>query len=241
MNYAQAEKLFATARSAEAGKPIANNTRIVKRGDSYAIRLHDTDILTFEPDGRVFYRSGGWRTVTTKARMNEYGPASIFSDRGAWYISTAKASSVPYADGLCVTADGQIIGAGTIDDVSEEKALRKNIGKYAARYVKALYAGEIGTPDNGDCWGCLMVSDDGKHPMGGRSHILSHIKEDYFVPSLIWNAMNYRSSVVMKHNVAVLQKHPGAGGSKLFDADFVRKDLLKAVRKHCLRECGLAA
>lgn len=56
---------------------------------------------------RTVYESGGWRTVTTKQRMNEYGVARIFSDRGVWYAHLGSDSdAVPYADGLTLNADG---------------------------------------------------------------------------------------------------------------------------------------
>lgn len=45
------------------------------RGDeqyTYTVRYHLTDVLTCKPDGTVVVTTGGWETVTTKARINDY-------------------------------------------------------------------------------------------------------------------------------------------------------------------------
>lgn len=56
---------------------LENNTYLTRRphndgGFIYTVRLHSTDVLEQWPDGSVAVTSGGWRTVTTKARINEY-------------------------------------------------------------------------------------------------------------------------------------------------------------------------
>lgn len=56
---------------------LAHNTYVVEvegitpEHPGYAIRLHHTNIVTFYLDGTVKLNSGGYHTVTTKARMNE--------------------------------------------------------------------------------------------------------------------------------------------------------------------------
>src|SRR5689334_18060408 len=49
--------------------------REIKQGKIGDIRLwlYQTAIVTWKPDGSVVLDSGGWKTVTTKARMNEAG------------------------------------------------------------------------------------------------------------------------------------------------------------------------
>ena len=39
--------------------------------DNVYIRFHKTDILKFDGDGNVTLNSGGYHTMTTKARLNE--------------------------------------------------------------------------------------------------------------------------------------------------------------------------
>jgi len=67
-------------------KKIANNTYLVRRNNgAVAIRLHATDILTFTPDGLVTIRTGGWQTVTTKDRINQYTSVGLYQKAGVWY------------------------------------------------------------------------------------------------------------------------------------------------------------
>jgi len=87
MNYDAAHNLFQTARFPEKGKPLENNTRLFKRGNDYAIRLHKTDIVTHHSDGTCTLRTGGWYTFTTKDRINKYSTAHVFQDNGLWYVS----------------------------------------------------------------------------------------------------------------------------------------------------------
>lgn len=88
MNYNKAIEILGSREQ----KKIGNNTYLVNRGNGeVAIRLHATDILTFRPDGKVVIRTNGWRSVTTKARINEYCPFSgISQKRGVWYYGSTK-------------------------------------------------------------------------------------------------------------------------------------------------------
>jgi len=83
--------LFVTlsARNAVSkGKPIANNTRSYYRnsGEYIAVKLHNTEIIHAYADGRVQLFTDGWRTVTTKERINRYTGLGIYSHKGKWYI-----------------------------------------------------------------------------------------------------------------------------------------------------------
>ena len=109
MIYKEADELL-TGRCHERRK-LCNNTWLERRHagpvpglnqDDIAVRLHNTDVLTFQPGKRgcVVYRSGGWQTYTTKDRMNSYGPPGVrvSSTRGVWNISIASRTAV---DGVC--------------------------------------------------------------------------------------------------------------------------------------------
>ena len=65
-----------TGRCHESRK-IGNNTYLIRHKNtvSVSVRLHNTDVLTFHPDGSIDLCNGGWRTCTTHARMNEFLPA----------------------------------------------------------------------------------------------------------------------------------------------------------------------
>lgn len=59
-------------------------------GDIFYVRYHATNILAFLPDGSVKVNNGGWYTVTTKQRLNEYLPYGyrISQRKGQWFISS---------------------------------------------------------------------------------------------------------------------------------------------------------
>ena len=83
-------------------KKIGNNTYRIDMPDGYAIRLHDTNVLTFQGDN-VILNDGSYSTVTTKARMNEYLPDQyrIIQRNFHWYIFNSKTQKeVPYENGM---------------------------------------------------------------------------------------------------------------------------------------------
>src|SRR3954454_5981705 len=93
-----AESTLATARRQQAGKPLQNNTRLFQRSeDSYAVRLHNTDGITFNSDGTYALRSGGYHTITTMDRIRNYAPVrqTLFSERGQWYVRLAPDADDP--------------------------------------------------------------------------------------------------------------------------------------------------
>ena len=85
-------------------RKMANNTYLVRRGDDIALRLHNTDVITFHSNlsdkvNTATYNTGGWYTVTTKERMNWAAPR-IWSDRGTWWISVGPHHKVRFWDGV---------------------------------------------------------------------------------------------------------------------------------------------
>jgi hypothetical protein len=62
-------------------RPWAKATRIrVDSEKAVHVRYHDTDVVTLQADGTVTLRTGGWPTVTTMARMNEWLPEGVRVD-----------------------------------------------------------------------------------------------------------------------------------------------------------------
>lgn len=51
-----------------------------------AIKYHCTRVVTYWPNGRIVLNSGGFRTVTTKRRMCEHTPATIYQSSRVWYV-----------------------------------------------------------------------------------------------------------------------------------------------------------
>lgn len=244
----------ALAKLVKHGKPceskkLANNTYLIRgpldpvHNDPLyvAVKLHDTNVVTYHVDGRIVLQSGGYKTVTTKQRINEFSPIDVWSDHGIWYCGVpletpyytvtviengkrvegnpdlhfdgwAEADTaiaklpekirpkslyhrcleeVPFKDGITLK-NGKLINGGNAE--GELKA-RKRVRDFVARYIAALNKGEIPKPSGGDCWYCSMRTDKNKslgEAVGDKDHIQDHVRHSYFVPSMIYNAMQAR-------------------------------------------------
>ena len=91
---------------AKKSERIGNNTLRVNYPDREAIRLHDTDILTFQAD-HVKLDSGGWRTHTTKARINQYLPSGVRVTQKdfEWFVEDSRDHTVkPFVDGMTISS-----------------------------------------------------------------------------------------------------------------------------------------
>ena len=85
---------------------IGNNTYRVTLSDGYAIRLHDTDILTYRGN-KVTLNNGGWYSKTTKERLNMWLPFGVTIQQRdfSWYVvDTRDNTEVPYSNGLTIEA-----------------------------------------------------------------------------------------------------------------------------------------
>ena len=85
MNHQEASLLMDTARNRANGKPLENNTRLFDRGDHFAVRLHNTDVVRIYPDGWSLH-TGGYYSMTTKERLNWYSPLLIYQRNWTWYV-----------------------------------------------------------------------------------------------------------------------------------------------------------
>lgn len=242
LRYQEAEDLFNKARDKSTGKPIANNTRLIRSRDfpgSYAVKLHATEVVVIHPDGTFTLQTGGWLTVTTKDRINRYAPGSVYSDRGVWYYGTSFGQTRIenptsewqthrtlfsrtwiFEDGIRVDGGGiPVCPVSTREEVRHfEKAKRKvdrMVAKYIRGYVEAIreQGSSFPTPSAGDCFGCCMVPADSKpkptdyygvkgvalspQECMGVSHYFSHFREEYYVPSLLWRALQRRGNPAM--------------------------------------------
>ncbi len=62
--------------------------------DVIAVRLHATDIVKFWADGQVTLHTGGYRTVTTKDRINEFIAGRVYQKYHRWWYSAGDSSPV---------------------------------------------------------------------------------------------------------------------------------------------------
>ena len=71
-----------------ARRKLKNNTYLEMHPEEnyIAVRLHATDVVRYFSDGRVQLNSGGWQTVTTKDRLNEYSPFHVTQRAHKWTL-----------------------------------------------------------------------------------------------------------------------------------------------------------
>lgn len=224
-------------------------SRIQRRGkDKIAIVLHGTDVATFHRDGGILLQDGGWKTPTTKARINdalggtEFG---IYQERGVWYLPKGYHDPDPavFVSGCSIRADGTLGGIHTTADREKTrvKALKKRIAAYAKGYTDALYKGEIGKPGAGDCFNCQGIVTDMVSGKVSRDpdHILSHLEESYFVPRLVFNALEASGGSQAAKSTVYCLTHSRTDG--IWPEGIVRPQIRKTIRRYVSRQLGLAA
>ena len=246
MNYETAKNQWDNTRK----RKLANNTYLVKSqaDDSFGIKLHNTIIIELYPNKTVF-NTNGWRTVTTKARINEFTEFNCYQDRGIWYIGKGISwnknfnSFVVFADNI--TYNHKASKWSKIGESPQKtQTLRRQIKKYAKDFTKALFAGEVSKPSNGDCWYCSLYTQD-KKPLGeaanNQTHIKEHIKESYFVPSLCLNACKtFGVSQVAYSVLGDLWENIDDGKLVKAFGDIAKKQIETAIRRYCYRQCSTA-
>ena len=280
-------------------RPIANNTRIIQITDhTIGVKLHNTMIVKYHENDHldcidygdlIEFNTGGWKTVTTKERMNRFAPISIWSERHVWYISGRfnwdwkKSNETPVYhfqervfyrpndSTFHVKENGQLVQLKPYSK-AKEKAKRKQlktIDTFIKNYVNKLMNGEIGAPSNGDCFMCQGESNSemaekmfvgelkdgqletkqGIHP----DHLLSHIKEKYYVPSMLWSAirsqcydstgmfgnpnMTYGLAPVDKHNISCWMNPDSE--HKTMASDMTGDRIKKLMKKYFINRLSL--
>ena len=209
MKQTKKEMLKGIEEQVEKSRIVANNTLLIDYKDgSRAVRFHTTDVVT-ERNGIITLNSGGWKTVTTKERINN----PIGMNRNFPYLSQRDSQ---WFIGEGVFYDGiQFDSAGTqISEIKADNA--KERGKMKLRiknYCNLVTENNIPTPNNGDCWYCLMKTAEGKalgDSSGNNDHLLSHIEEGYLHGSILVNAMReagYNDSQIGLHYHLRLHKN----------------------------------
>ena len=108
--YAEAEAFFAArinrsrtylgsvraVRLPETGTVLRKTWDHERSQYGYAVRYHDTDVVTYWEDGTVAVATGGWLTVTTVARMQQFLPAVFSFEAKVYYKDQARRSVTVY-------------------------------------------------------------------------------------------------------------------------------------------------
>lgn len=73
-SYSKADKVLGDSNS----KVIGNNTELVRRnGSTIVVKLHGHPVVKYNRGGSTQVSSAGYKTSTTKDRINRYTPAGV--------------------------------------------------------------------------------------------------------------------------------------------------------------------
>ena len=173
-------------------KKIGNNTFEVNynNGDR-VIRLHNTNIITFKNDGSIILNSGGWKTLTTKDRINNFSGLTICQKAYNWYviIKNDYNNLIAFYDGMTFNSNLELITDNKTIDLKKQNKTKNQIKKYVSLIDKME---TLPFPNNGDCFYCSMKEIKTNRPLGDLTksdHLNHHIKEGYLHGSILINAM----------------------------------------------------
>lgn len=242
-------------------RPIANNTRVTQLGEgTIGIKLHNTYIIKYHENPHldcidygdlIELDTGGWKTVTTRDRMNRFCPLHVWTDRGVMYVSASNWYELrnnsdepkvyhfkdhmffkPNDREFYIKKEGQLVKLKPYSKKDEQKKRKqlKAIDTFIRNYINKLTSGKMDQPGAGDCFYCqgdsnpnctiefgTLSKDEGykKSEFPNPDHLIKHMKEKYYVPSIIWSAIRsqcYDSEGVwgnpnMTSGLAQIDKH----------------------------------
>jgi hypothetical protein len=237
--------------------PEANNTRVLRINDvTVGIKLHNTVIIEYTKQGTIRLNTNGWKTVTTRERMNRFQDKfSIFSEKFIWFL--VYEDTYLYKDGMTLFPNGDVmLPNGKIakpfnkNDLKRMKSLKRKVNVYCDKFIDKFFNHQIPQPSGADCWHCCFFDSKTGKSWGDLSHnsnhILNHIQQKYFVPSLLNNAIQetedvgtYNLAPIDKHNIAYCWKSNGWESQKLIFDDITRKRLKLILRRYISKRVGL--
>lgn len=188
----------------------SNSTYLLRQEDgSLVMKLHATIIVTVRLDNSVTLDSGGWRTPTTKGRMNDamrelgYRDISICQVKGIWSVYNGNYHDpnryvATFADGMKILPDGTFQGSGPDPSVLGRGV--KLIRAYMKPVAQMLAEGKFPAPGGGDPWNFYMAATDGTLPMTSsaaetRGHLVAYMRDKYYFGSLLLRAMEKKLNV----------------------------------------------
>ena len=235
-----------TGRCSKSRK-VANNTYLERRpGGDIAVRLHATDVVTFHADGTATLDSGGWLTVTTKARINDYLPGGIvlssikgrwylvysghgeYDAEGNWHYVKSERPAVPYSDGVTIDlASLDVIGGeAAAEAVKSEDSANEKMRKAVAKYVAKTTPEDIVKAFTHPAGDCILCRWEGRETEA--AHLALHVEEQYVMYSLALNAVKARGFLHPDVSMSMIYNSAQRG-----EVDRLYKDSMrKYLRKH---------
>lgn len=107
MTHAEATKMV-LGKTNRGQRKVGNNTYAYIEADgSVSIELHGTKVVVIYPNGLYKLNSGGWRTSTTKDRINKYSPVRVYQRNHTWYVDAG--NQPEFEDNMLVTNEYLVI------------------------------------------------------------------------------------------------------------------------------------
>lgn len=244
MNYASAYKTLGS-------KPHCRlpgvETELVSDESGIHVVYRGTKVLTFREYGFIL-NSGGFKTATTRARMNDYLEGwQVFQEQNVWYVRrlVGEQKNFVYADGMLLNHDGTVEGEGLGVDAIAAQKLTKNIRIYAKEFMRELLADRLPVSFNDHkCLYCMPShGPDGNGFEKDTKHIKRHIKEKEFPTALIERTMEvFPGNVsIMASQVirAYLEKYPDRSKYRDFEISIAIDQGAGALDKYLRRQLGL--
>lgn len=101
-SYSEMEREFiARFRKGTDAVKLERNMLLVKNGPAYAVRLFETDVVTYYPDDTFKISNGGWNTPTTIRALERYGP------RGWRFLHVDRALVGMHGETLALVREGE--------------------------------------------------------------------------------------------------------------------------------------
>ena len=148
-----------------------NTVKIILKDGTEIIRYHHTNIVTKNPDNTYILNSGGWKTKTTKSKINEHAPINMWQEKGVWYFN-----GICFYDGIKINSEGKLLSKKIDVDLKKLAKKKAKIKKFSQLVFK-----DMPLPSGGDCWICKFNPS--------KQCLESHIKENYLHGTLIYNAL----------------------------------------------------
>ena len=142
--HSEMKDIHSKSRDPEKGKKIGNNTSVHRRGKDYAVKLHQTDVVTTHPEGHYTLSSGGWKTPTTQKRINDHLPegVKVAQHKGEWHVHDRHGNKHPFEDNMRIDEHGAPVSGAKMKKAEEpcDDESYEPIG--SGKYGKGMYTKE---------------------------------------------------------------------------------------------------
>jgi hypothetical protein len=64
-----------------------SNMEVSREGTIYYLKLHGNKIAALESDGKMWVSNAGWKSNTTKERLNGLPGVNIYQRNWVWYLN----------------------------------------------------------------------------------------------------------------------------------------------------------